>query len=229
MKEEQDLGLDQWPEQCAAGFKGEEPESLWHRKVKSFIKMARDDRRALKSALIGDVRVNKVYSRDTALPIPRALAVCSEVAPLSKRDLRNLQLPEVKVRRSQLELLSLFGRSYAYATTVEGEIAHISWLLPPAASAMETPVMFRLKEDQAEISASQTLQRYRRMGIYRSVIWQLLSIARQQGIAKVYMKTNWDNKASQKAIRKAGLEFAGIIVCLKLPLSWRVWVLRLYG
>ena len=228
MKKEQGLGLDQWPVQGAVEFRGEAPEPVWRRKVKSLVKMARGDRRALMAALIGDVRVNKVYSRDTALPVPLALGACSEIAPLSERNLRSLQVSEAKVRTSQLELLSLLGRSYAYAATVEGEIAHISWLLPAAASAMETPMMFRLSENQAEISASHTLLKYRGRGIYRSVIWQLLSIARQRGVAKIYMKTNWDNKASQKAIRKAGFEFAGIIVRLKLPLSWRVWVLRLY-
>jgi hypothetical protein len=202
---------------------------VWRRKLTTLLRLARGNRRELLSALVGTIRFNKVYVGKTSAATARIGVGASKFLPLSDDDLRTLDVGDAGFRQRQLDRLARFGRSYAFGVVVEGKLAHVSWLLPAAAVRRDSPVILRLRDDQAEITGCETLPEFRGMGIYGFAIHELFVVARRQGIVRVYMKTAWDNKPSQRGIRKAGLKSAGLALLLTPPLlTGRTWAFRLF-
>jgi hypothetical protein len=193
------------------------------------VQMARDGGGNLRSLLFGEVRANKIYAGRTSAPMMHVDLPKAQFRELSADDLRQLPVPDASFRQRQLERLARFGRSYAYGVFVDGQLAHISWLLPPAAVRTEVPAILHIKNDEAEITACETLPQFRGRGIYGFAIRKLFATGRRQGFARIYMKTAWDNKPSQKGILSAGLKKAGIALSIVPPLfGGRTVVIRLY-
>lgn len=97
---------------------------VWRRKLTNLLRVARRDPRKLRSMLIGDLRLHKIYVGATsggtaAFSIPSA-----EFRKLSEDDLHHLDVVDAGFRRRQLDRLARFGRSYAYGVIVEGKLAH---------------------------------------------------------------------------------------------------------
>ena len=202
----------------------------WRRKVTTVLQLAKGNRKDLLRAVVGSLRLNKVYVGETSPAMGQTGAPAAQFLPLSEDDLRTLDAGDAEFRQSQLDRLARFGQSYAFGVLVEGKLAHISWLLPAAAVRMESPAILQLRENQAEITACETLPEFRGRAIYGFAIRELFAVARQQGIARIYMKTAWDNKSSQRGIQKAGLKKAGLALLLTPPLSpGRTWVFRLFS
>lgn len=198
------------------------------RKLRSLVNLARWNRAALLAVLTGRVSVLKVYACDTTGVSACTSVPGAEFRRLSEDDLRTLDAGDAEFRHKQLDRLAKFGRSCAYGVFVGGRLAHISWLLSAAAARMETPPVLRLRDNQAEITACETLPEFRGKGIYGLAIGQIFGVARQQGILRIYMKTAWRNKASQRGILKAGLQGVGLAFLWTPPfLSGRTWVLWL--
>ena len=125
----------------------------------------------------------------------------------------------------QIQRLNRFGVSYAYGVFVEGRIAHVSWLLSPTAIRKDVPQVLRVRSDEAEITASETLPEFRCRGMYAFAIYNLFDLARRQGVRRIFMKTSANNKPSQAGIEKAGLKRVGTAILVVLPLTQRrvVW------
>jgi len=132
---------------------------------------------------------------------------------------------DASFRRRQLNRLSRFGASYAFGVFADGEIAHVSWLLPPSAIEKDEPPLLKARAGEAEITCCETLPPFRRRGIYGVAIRNLFQMARKQGVRRIFMKTTPDNKASRSGIEKVGLELAGSIILIRLPVVKRpvVW------
>jgi len=166
-----------------------------------------------------------VYAIDTeglAAPVPRAGL---EFTALLSDDLHALPADDASFRSRQLERLQRFGASYAYAVTVNGQLAHISWLLPAQAMGRDHPQVFRPLVDEAEITACETLPPYRGRGIYPFAVRNLLEVARRNGIRRILMKTRADNLASRAGIEKAGLQRLGSALLIATPILDRpvIW------
>jgi ribosomal protein S18 acetylase RimI-like enzyme len=140
--------------------------------------------------------------------------------------LRTLSVGDPSFRERQLERLSRFGASYAYAVFVDGQIAHVSWLLPPVAMNRDIPAVLKAREDEAEITCCETLPAFRGRGIYGIAIRNLFEVARGQGVRRIFMKTAPDNKASQSGIEKVGLKRLGSAILVWLPVTQRLVVWR---
>jgi ribosomal protein S18 acetylase RimI-like enzyme len=142
--------------------------------------------------------------------------------------LQAISAEDPSFRSRQLERLSRFGASYAYGVFVEGQIAHVSWLLPPTAIEKDVPRVLRARVREAEITCSETLAKFRGRGIYGAAIRKLVEVARGQGVCRVFMKTAADNRASRSAIEKAGLERVGSVILIVLPVIQRLVVWRCF-
>jgi hypothetical protein len=170
-----------------------------------------------------------VYTGSTSTDLPQISIPAAEFRKLSDQDLRALHVADQAFRDRQIERLARFGRSYAYGVFVDGTLAHVSWLLPAEAVRRENPVVLKLGGDEAEITACETMPEFRGKGIYGFAIRRLFAVARECGVRRIYMKTTWGNKASQRGIRSAGLERAGVALLFVPPLfSGRTCVVRLY-
>ena len=160
-----------------------------------------------------------------AIPLPDE----ARFQPLSEDD---LMIPangpdEAGFRMRQLDRLRRFGTSYAYGVYVRDKLAHVSWLLPPAAVALEHPRILTLKKGEAEITGAETLPQFRGRRLYGFAIQQIFKIAQGSGIRRIYMKTREENASSQIGILKAGLHLTGVVTVFTPPaISSKAFVMR---
>lgn len=117
----------------------------------------------------------------------------------------------------QIERLDRFGRSHAFGVFVDGQIAHVSWMLATPADHLDSPRLLALAADEVEITACETLPAFRGRGIYPFAIRALAELARDGGLRRILMKTSHDNRASQTGMRKAGLEEIATVVVWNPP------------
>ena len=205
----------------------------WRKKLRSAYTLAREDPRRLRKAVIGGRYKLLVYAIATdanvaPVPVPEG----TRFAALSEQELTQIApvADDAEFRERQLERLERFGKSYAFGVFQSEVLAHISWLLPAEALRRDSPRILQLRADEAEITACETLPQFRGRNLYPYAVQQLLEIARQQGIRRVYMKTREDNVPSQSGIVKGGLTKIGTITVITPPLMpGRAIVLRRLG
>lgn len=198
----------------------------WRRRVSRAIELVRSDRQALLRLLTGGVSRLVVYAADpdtVPRPVPQAGLT---LRALTADDLRTLTVADASFRARQLDRLSRFGASYAYAVLADGKIAHISWLLPQAAIERDSPQVFRPQASDAEITCSETLPEFRERRIFTFALSNLLAVARTQGIRRVLAKTN--HRASHAANKRAGMVRVGSIFLVTMPVIQRLLVWRRY-
>ena len=161
----------------------------------------------------------RVYSANTKTAEISGSKLNLEFRPLTPEDIRAITATDPLFKVRQLDRLRRFGRSYAYGVFVDGQIAHVSWLLPPVAIQMDTPRVVHGYEGEAEITGCETLPEFRGRGIYSFAVHNLLYLAQQSGIQRVFMKTIQGNRASQVVIERAGLQQVGWAIIFKFPLT----------
>lgn len=210
--------------ESAVGYIG----PVWKRRLRTAVRTVRSDPKQLLPWLTGKSSRLLVYGMDTAGDIPTAELEGARLVRLGEDQLQSLQFPasDPDLRVRQLARVKRFGRSYAHAVFLGEEMAHISWLLPASAVAMETPQILQLRDDEAEITGCETLAEFRGKGVYAFAIQQLVAVARASGIRRIYMKTDEDNTSSQKGILKAGFAPVGSVDLVHPPLRPSVTVVR---
>src|SRR5579871_5884869 len=205
----------------------------WRKKLRSAYTLAREDPRRLRKAVAGGRYKLLVYAITTDAGVtPVTAPQGTRFAALSEKELTQIAsvADDPEFRERQLERLQRFGKSYAFGVFVSDALAHVSWLLPATALGRDKPRILQLRAGEAEITACETLPQFRGRNLYPFAVQQLLTIARGQGIRRVYMKTHEDNVASQSGIVKAGLVKIGTVTVITPPLMpGRTIVLRRLG
>jgi RimJ/RimL family protein N-acetyltransferase len=201
----------------------------WKTKLRSAIRLMRSDRQRLVSILTGSSSRMLVFRVETAAaPAPVPPIPDAQLEPLNEDQLAALPCPvdDPDFRDRQMERLRRFGKSYAYRIRVGDTTAHISWLLPQSAVASDVPTVLALQEGEAEIAGCETAVEFRGKGLYRYAIQCLASLAGDQGIRRIYMKTLDTNVASQRGIQKAGLSPIGSVRLIHPPLAPSCTIIR---
>ncbi|MDB4913473.1 MAG: Acetyltransferase protein [Gemmatimonadetes bacterium] len=201
----------------------------WRRRVSRAVELLRNDRPALRSLLIGDISRIIVFEQRLG-DTPRADARPDlELRFLSSDEVRAIAVDDGAFESRQLARLKRFGQSHAYGLFVEGELAHVAWLLPPNATARDDPRVWLAHHGEVEITACETLPRFRGRGYFPLAIRKLTEIARAQGTKRIIMKTSAANVAAQSGIQKAGFGRIGLALFITLPVSQRRVVVRLFS
>jgi RimJ/RimL family protein N-acetyltransferase len=152
-----------------------------------------------------------------------------EILRLADQQLTGLEdIPE-ELANEQIERFRYLGPgSYAFAVIVNGQVAHISWLLRATAELKVSGPLIALADDEAEITACYTLPEFRGKGFYPLAIRNIARMARDIGVSRVYMKTDIRNFPSQNGIERVGLRRLGQLAHVVLPivnpaagLTWR--------
>lgn len=146
-----------------------------------------------------------IYSRDVASASAPVAGRGWEFRPLTADELRAPSGPIGPFETRQIERLERFGRSYAFGVFIEGQLAHVAWMLAHPADQLDSPRLLALAEGEAEITACETVAAFRGRGIYPFAIRSLWMVAKEQGIHRVFMKTAASNRASRIGMQKAGL------------------------
>ncbi len=158
-----------------------------------------------------------VFSADTAMIRPPEAVAGLTVRSLGPDALHALSTSDPSFRASQLRRLKRFGASYAYGVFADGQVAHLSWLLPPSAIALDHPRVIHGRAGEGEITGCETLPEFRGRGIFGFAIRSLAQTARARGLLRIFMKTATDNLASQSAITKAGFVQVGTATVFTFP------------
>ena len=177
----------------------------------------RSDQKVLLHSLVRRVSRLAVYAIDLDDLEPPDPATCLAVQELEADDLRTMTVPIPGFRERQLQRLAQFGTSYAHGFYLDGQLAHVAWLLPSAAMVGDAAAAFRPRDGEAEITGAETLPAYRGKGISPDVIRCLLEQARDCGMRRVYMKAAFHDAPSRSDIEKAGLRLRGSVLIVSLP------------
>jgi RimJ/RimL family protein N-acetyltransferase len=118
------------------------------------------------------------------------------------------------------------GVNAAWGLFVEGELAHVSWVLTPALQARLPFATLALAADEVELGNCVTLPRFKGRGLYPLAIALLSRQAFDAGARRVLMVTARHNAASARGIEKAGLATCGTAEQLWLPPLHRVRLRR---
>ncbi len=197
----------------------------WKKKLISAISVARGDRRRLARVLVGGVDRYVVYSLDCGAIQSTISLPDAEFRTISAEELSAIE--DSEFRQRQISRLERAGNKSSFAIYVRGRLAHVSWLFSPEAVSHEQPAILQLQAGDAEISACETLPEFRGRGLYPFAIQKICLQANHQGIRRIYMKTRFDNKASQSGIAKAGLERSSEVFVVTPPTRPSArWVLR---
>lgn len=197
----------------------------WRRAVQRAGSLARSGRNAARAGMAIRSERMLVYAAD----VGRASTLTETTGSLALRPMTEEEINALGVdgafKARQLDRLRRFGKSYAFGVFSNGDVAHISWLLPAAAMQKDVPHVIPAREFAAEITGCETLPAFRGRGIYAFAIRNLLEVARREGARRVFMKTTPDNHASRSGIEKAGLERVGTALIFTLPITGRqvVW------
>lgn len=144
-------------------------------------------------------------------PIPGAV-----LAKLTDDDLAALPASRPEVA-DQLACLRRRGFNNAYAVRLQGEVAHISWIITSELEYGYPIRNVKLRERESEITHCVTLPEYRGRGLYPFAIRGLCRIEAARGTKRLFMITNIKNKASQRGMEKAGLVRRGRIFRVYSP------------
>jgi GNAT superfamily N-acetyltransferase len=200
--------------------------SAWRRKAARAVSVIRTERHNLPHILFGGTKWLYVYAVDTDRARPPPSRPDLDFGALAPLQLRALSLNEPAFRAGQLPLLARFEGGCTYAVRMDHKIVHVSWLLPASQMKKDPPLVIPASPDVAEITGCETLPDYRGRGIYSFAIQNLIEVARRNGMRRVYMKTDVNNKPSWVGIEKAGLQRIGTAVLIGLPITQRIVVWR---
>ena len=167
-----------------------------------------NDRRRLVKLLTGGALFYRVY-KEAPEQVPLTIEIPgADFRPLTAEAAQAIE--EAEIRQKQLDNYRLMRGAQAYGVWIEDRLAHVSWLLPAeVVNRQQEGILRPLRPDEAEISACETLEAFRGRKLYPFAIQRICRIAAEQGIARLYMKTMLDNKASQAGIEKAGFGSSG--------------------
>jgi hypothetical protein len=192
---------------------------VWRRKLSAAISLARSDPAYLRTAIKGSLQKLFVYAVDCRRPLSTRTIPDAEFRVVTRDDISAIpkDAANAAFRQNQLDQFATFGEGYSFGVYMNGDLAHVSWLLPSDALTRIHPPVLQLKDDEAEITGCETLPSFRRRGIYCYAIGRLVAAARSRGFRQIYMKTQEGNVASQAGIIQAGLHRIGTVILFSPP------------
>jgi GNAT superfamily N-acetyltransferase len=128
--------------------------------------------------------------------------------------------PEIEDEKQRLSRGAIL-----FCVFVEKDFAHRSWIAMSEENQRDIdPVPYAVDYQGEEVSVgyARTSPKYRGVGIYTYVYYQIYQFLKRKGISKVRFSINKDNIAPQKAQAKLGSEIIAEWRSLKL-LWWKFW------
>jgi len=189
----------------------------WKRRVGTLVRLARERPAGLFPALLGQMERYVAYqTRPLGLPAPEARdAIRLEPLDLAQLESLSERFPDATRHRDRARSL---GYCTAFGLFLDGELAHISWLVTALEDPRNPIRNVWLRPGEAEIGPCSTFPAYRGRGLYARVIRKLCRIAADRGVERVFMITSSRNLPSQRGIEKAGLQRCGSIYRFVFPL-----------
>lgn len=189
------------------------------RKLRTFARLLRYEPAGLFGAILSFGR-SIVFSARPQDVSPPALIDGWTVRKLSDGELLGIAKSNLEFW-PQAEAFKANGFNDAFGAFVGDEVANLSWLVTAEHDQTRSESEIRLGAGEAEITTCYTAKKFRGKGIYPNMIRALCQLAAASGVQRVYMCTLLTNLASQRGIKKAGLQPCGQVVRIGLPFLWR--------
>lgn len=185
--------------------------SAYQRKVSTVVGLLKDDPAEIARTLAGRVEHSCAFATDVrtfpkAPPLPDGY----RFAPMSLEEVLELQ--------NNADEMAPYARRFrertfcdAWGVWIDGELAHVSWMIPHEHDVQLPVRNLRLRKGEAEITHAITPIRFRGRGLFPLAIQQLMEVARERGYSTVWAIAAESNVASQRAIMKAGFARHGDI------------------
>jgi GNAT superfamily N-acetyltransferase len=170
------------------------------RKLRAAWRLLQDNPRALLDSFVrvDSFRVFSARPQDVPPPEHRP-----EIRIVRLTDEEMLALPSGW--EQQTERFRRYGFHGAYGVYLDGQLAHINWLITADQDPLRRDRVIKLRAGEAEIAHGYTLPEFRRRGLQQLTIRALAQAASQRGIRKLYSITVADNTISMRGITSAGL------------------------
>lgn len=194
----------------------------WRRRADMLVDAVVLDRRALLSRLAAQVADLEVFVADTGTAQSPEAPAGVVFRALTEEDLRASSFGDPALKEAELGRLRRFGRCRAYGVFVDGTLANVSWLLSAESVACDEPRWLMIGDDEAMIAAVSTLPGYRGRGLYILAARELLVVARERGIQRVFLKAQTNNEIARSGALKAGFRRLGSGTIFDPPLMPRM-------
>jgi RimJ/RimL family protein N-acetyltransferase len=207
--------------------------SAARRKASTLVALVRDDPLEIPRTLAGRVERSFVFAAD--------VATYDQPAELPAGwSFGQMELESVRALEERDDELAPYARRFrgrefsdAWEIRIEGDLAHVSWMIPHE-NDVRLPVRnLKLRPGEAEITHAITPVRFRGRGLFPLAIRLLMQVARDRRYETVFALTGETNVPSQRAILKAGFVRHGDVVRWILPylpgspyVTWRGHRLR---
>ncbi|HET9109639.1 MAG TPA: GNAT family N-acetyltransferase [Ktedonobacterales bacterium] len=157
----------------------------------------------------------------SASPQPHATVAFSEAAPDAATALATaMGLAEpCEVQRR------FTAGSRCFLARVEGVIAGYGWVSRGEERIGELERVLRMRPDEAYIWDCATLEPFRRQGIYSGLLAHIVAMLRREGLHRLWIGANLQNRPSLKGFAHAGFHPAILVVYVRLLRSSHSWVI----
>lgn len=173
------------------------------RKLSTAVRLLRSDRGRLRQLLHARLFRYVVFSARPADIAAAAAPEGVEIRVVGEPDLAGVDQSDGDLRDAVDRCGKLLG-TFSYGAFCQGELAHISFLIPAERDRDRRPRLVKLRPGEAEIGSCVTFPRFRGRGLYPLVIRTVAREAGALGYDEVFMITEQHNVASQQGILKAG-------------------------
>jgi len=185
--------------------------SAGRKKARTLVGLVRNDPLEIARTLTGRVERSFVFVADV-----KSYPVAAEMPDDWRFESMTIeQVHALESRDDELVPYALRFRerefSDAWGVWIDGELAHVSWMIPHEHDVLLPVRNLKLQPGEAEITHAITPSRFRGRGMFPFMIGRLMELAREQGLTRVYALTGVGNTSSQRAITKAGFSRGGDI------------------
>lgn len=148
-----------------------------------------------------------------------------EFARVGEDEIRRQGELPADIHRRQLDRLHRFGSSYCLGAYVDGNLAAFAWLIPHDVMPRDVPHLLAGVPGEAELTAGETVPRYRGRGLHGYIMVNGFAAARESGFDAVLFKTFPTNEAALRSFGKIGATRIGTtyfayVPGKKSPLVW---------
>lgn len=177
-----------------------------------------------------DYECGALWARDLAdspptLPQPHATVAFSEAAPDAAPDAATALAAAMGLAGPCEVQRRIEAGSRCFVARVEGAIAGYGWVSQGEERIGELERMLRMRPDEAYIWDCATLEPFRRQGIYSGLLAHIVAVMRREGLHRLWIGANLQNRPSLKGFARAGFHPAIFIVFVRLLRSSHSWVI----
>jgi ribosomal protein S18 acetylase RimI-like enzyme len=153
-------------------------------------------------------------------PVPRVPATFTRTGPETVQELTRV----MELDRPAVILQRFAAGRHCYVARAAGQLATYGWVTFDEELIGELGLSIRLKAGEAYIWDCATLPAYRGQRLYPALLSHMLKGLQAEGVQRVWIGTDTDNRPSQKGVALAGFQAIADILMDNTPTKRKAWL-----